>query len=183
MNIYEKLQQARLILQNTELKKSGLNKFAGFNYYELKDFIPEVNKIFLDMKLFSKVTFDNDFAKLEIINIEKPEETILFTSPFVMANVKGAQDIQNLGATQTYQRRYLYLVALEITENDVIDSLDQKEQKKQEVNYYDEVLKIVKSKSLSSDYMTKTIADNFGNDKKLKDLKPFELKKLYEAIK
>ena len=70
MNIYEKLQQARLILQNTELKKSGLNKFAGFNYYELKDFIPEVNKIFLDMKLFSKVTFDNEFVIHDIKVIE-----------------------------------------------------------------------------------------------------------------
>ena len=42
MNIYEKLQTARVELQKTALKKSGVNKFAGFKYFELGDFIPAV---------------------------------------------------------------------------------------------------------------------------------------------
>ena len=43
-------------------------------------------------------------------------------------------EIQNLGAIQTYQRRYLYLTALEIVEDDLVDSipLEKAEQKKQE---------------------------------------------------
>ena len=183
MNIYEKLQNAKVELQEMNIKKSGHNDFSNYDYFELKDFLPEINELFQKIKLCSIVSFNNEYATLEIVNSEKVDEKIVFTSPMKELNLKGANAIQSLGGVETYQRRYLYLVALEITENDVIDSLDQKEQKKQEANYYDEVLKLVRSKSLSSDFMTKTIADNFGNDKKLKDLKPAELKKLYEAIK
>ena len=39
-NIYQKLLNARLVLQDTELKKSGNNKFAGYKYFELGDFLP-----------------------------------------------------------------------------------------------------------------------------------------------
>jgi hypothetical protein len=34
--------EARIRLQSTELKKSGLNKFAGYTYFELGDFIPAI---------------------------------------------------------------------------------------------------------------------------------------------
>ena len=36
--------------------------------------------------------------------------------------MKGAHAIQNLGAVETYQRRYLYLAAFEIVENDGLDA-------------------------------------------------------------
>ena len=38
MNVYSKLQTARVRLQESNLKKSGENKFAGFKYFELGDF-------------------------------------------------------------------------------------------------------------------------------------------------
>jgi hypothetical protein len=38
------------------------------------------------------------------------------------AALKGAHDIQNLGAVESYQRRYLWMTALELTESDPIDS-------------------------------------------------------------
>ena len=37
-NIYTKLMEVRVKFHSLELKKSGLNKFAGFKYYELGDF-------------------------------------------------------------------------------------------------------------------------------------------------
>jgi hypothetical protein len=36
MTVFKKLQAARITLQNTELKKSGKNKFAGYQYFELR---------------------------------------------------------------------------------------------------------------------------------------------------
>lgn len=126
MNIYEKLQQARVILQEKKINKSGQNKFAGYKYYELSDFLPYVNKIMADIKLFPKfdIECENEkfFATMKIIDMEKPEESITFRSPWVEASVKGAQQIQNLGACETYQRRYLYLMALEITDGEMIDA-------------------------------------------------------------
>jgi len=44
--VYTKLMEARLTLQNTALTKSGHNKFAGYKYFELGDFIPAIQKIF-----------------------------------------------------------------------------------------------------------------------------------------
>ena len=128
-NIYIKLQQARVKLQESNLKKSGENKFAGFKYFELGDFLPTINKIFEDLKLCSFINFTKEEAKLVIINAEKVEETIEFTCPVVELSLKGANAIQNLGGTQTYLRRYLYMNALEIVENDEFDATIGKDNK------------------------------------------------------
>jgi hypothetical protein len=122
MNVYEKLQKARIELQSKTMKKSGHNKFAGYQYFELGDFLPEINKLFSELKLCSVVSFGKDLAELKVINIEKPEEVVTFTSPMAEANLKGCHPIQNLGAVETYNRRYLYVTALEIVEHDALDS-------------------------------------------------------------
>ena len=122
MNVYEKLQKARIELQSTKMKKSGHNKFAGYQYFELGDFLPEINKLFKELGLCSTVSFGKELAELKIINIEKPEEVVTFTSPMADANLKGCHPIQNLGAVETYSRRYLYVTALEIVEHDALDS-------------------------------------------------------------
>lgn len=122
MNVYEKLQSARIELQSTKMKKSGHNKFAGYQYFELGDFLPEINKIFSKLGLCSAVSFGKELAELKVINIEKPDEVVTFTSPMADANLKGCHPIQNLGAVETYSRRYLYVTALEIVEHDALDS-------------------------------------------------------------
>jgi hypothetical protein len=122
MNVFEKLQKARIELQSKNLKKSGHNRFAGYQYFELGDFLMEINRLFADLKLCSVVSFGKELAELKIINMEKPEEVITFTSPMAAANLKGCHEIQNLGAVETYSRRYLYVTALEIVEHDAVDS-------------------------------------------------------------
>jgi hypothetical protein len=129
MNIYEKLQTCRVELQKMNLKKSGENKFAGYDYFELCDFLPQVNELFLKYKLFSQVSFTSDIATLTIVDAEKPEDTIIFTSPMASATLKGCHDIQNLGAVESYQRRYLYLTALEIVESDALEPTTGKDDK------------------------------------------------------
>ena len=121
MNIYEKLQQCRVELQGMSLKKSGHNKFSGYDYFELQDFLPAVNNMFAEKKLCSIVSFDSDMAMLTIVNSEAPEEVIHFTSPMSTAELKACHPVQNLGAVQSYERRYLYIAALEITEHDALD--------------------------------------------------------------
>ncbi len=121
MNIYGKLQQCRVDLQNQSLKKTGQNKFAGYEYFELCDFIPAINAMFKDIGLCGVVSYSSDVATLTIVNIEKPEETIIFTSPMSTAALKGCHEVQNLGAVETYLRRYLWTTALEITESDALD--------------------------------------------------------------
>ena len=45
MNIYEKIQLVKEEILESNLKKSGENKFAGFKYYELADFLPTIIKL------------------------------------------------------------------------------------------------------------------------------------------
>ena len=123
MTVYKKLQEARILLQNTKLNKSGKNKFAGFSYFELADFIPQVTEIFNKIGLCGVVSFTNDTAYLTVHETEG-DGFITFTSPLVMAENAKGQAIQSLGSTHTYFRRYLWLMCMEITENDVIDAAD-----------------------------------------------------------
>lgn len=131
MNIYEKLQKCRVELQNMKLKKSGENKFAKFKYFELADFLPAINKLFFENKLFSNFSIIEEVATLQIINCETPEECIFFKSPTASADKIGTP-IQALGAEHTYLRRYLYLNALEITEEDTLDAVIGQNNKKQD---------------------------------------------------
>lgn len=121
MNIYQKLQKSRVLLQEKNLKKSGENKFSNFKYYELADFLPAINKIFEEVGLSSAFNLTEDKAILTIINSEKTDEIQQFTTPIAKVELKGCTEIQAIGACSTYARRYLYMNALEITEADVLD--------------------------------------------------------------
>jgi hypothetical protein len=123
MNIYEKLQDCRLKLSKAELKKSGKNAYTGGSYFELGDFLPKLTEIMNENKLTSVITFDEEMATLTLIDCEKPEDTIVFTSPMRGATLKGTHPIQNLGAVETYSRRYLYTIAFDIVESDTLDKV------------------------------------------------------------
>jgi hypothetical protein len=121
MSVYKKLQQARLALQNTKLSKSGKNKFAGYEYFELGDFLPQIQKICADIGLCGVLSFNTDMAYLTIHDTDG-EGFVTFTSPMSSAALKGCHDVQNLGAVQTYLRRYLWTNAFEIVEHDALDA-------------------------------------------------------------
>jgi hypothetical protein len=121
MNVYKKLMEARITLQNTALNKSGHNKFAGYKYFELGDFIPAIQRIFNDLDLCGMISYTNDMATLTIVDTTDGSK-IEITSPMSSAALKGCHEVQNLGAVQTYIRRYLWVTALEIVEHDAIDS-------------------------------------------------------------
>jgi hypothetical protein len=121
MNVYKKLMQARIDLQNTTLSKSGHNKFAGYKYFELGDFIPAIQNIFNGLGLCGTISYTNDLATLSIVDMTDLSK-IEITSPMSEAALKGCHAVQNLGAVQTYIRRYLWVTALEIVEHDAIDS-------------------------------------------------------------
>ena len=122
MNVYEKLNEARIKLQSANIKKSGNNKFVGYTYYELADILPCINQIAKDLKFTCVISFGTDVAQLEFIDLEKPTEKICFLSPMSKAALRGCHEVQNLGAVETYIKRYLYQNCFEIVENDVLDS-------------------------------------------------------------
>lgn len=127
----------RVSLQNAKLKKSGKNKFAGFDYFELSDFLPKLNELMEAEDVNDRYYIRDGYAVLELV---KGEEVNTYTMPFVLfetpvnikvdsntgetREVKTMQDIQYLGALNTYYKRYLYLNAFGITDGEVIDSMD-----------------------------------------------------------
>lgn len=121
-NVYQKLQKVRTVFLSEPIKKSGKNKFAGYEYFELGDFIPTVHRLFDQAGLIGVVGFNSQEATLTIYNTESPGEMIQFTSPMVFASNPKGQAIQDLGSTHTYMRRYLWLMALEIVEHDAVDA-------------------------------------------------------------
>ena len=114
--------QARLKLQTADLKKSGHNKFAGYKYFELGDFLPTIQEISNEVGICGTVTFYTDIAILTITDMDDATQFIEFKCPMSSAALKGCHDVQNLGAVQTYLRRYLWTNAFEIVEHDAIDS-------------------------------------------------------------
>jgi hypothetical protein len=121
MKVYSKLMEARINLQGTKLNKSGQNKFAGYQYFELGDFLPAVQAIFERVGLCGVVSFTADMATLTITDTEDFSQIVL-TSPMGSAALKGCHEVQNIGAVETYQRRYLWVSAMEIVEHDVLDA-------------------------------------------------------------
>lgn len=131
LNLFQKLQKARVELQEMNLKKSGQNKFAGFSYYELADFLPAINIICNNVGLFTAISFETEYAILKIFDADDMDRFIEFKSPMKEIQQKGCNDIQSLGSVETYSRRYLYLTAFEIVENDFSDAVVGKDEKKQ----------------------------------------------------
>ncbi len=141
-SLNESIIKIRVKLQETNLKKSGKNKFAGFDYFELADFLPTLNKLMLEEGLNDRFSIiqNNDGTMTASLLLIKGEENQVYTMPFVLFDtpvntkvnkdtgeereVKSMQDIQYLGALNTYYKRYLYLNAFGITDGEVIDSMN-----------------------------------------------------------
>ena len=192
-NLNESIIKIRVDLQNSKLKKSGKNKFAGFDYFELADFLPRLNELMLQESINDRFYIKDDYATLEL---QKGEEKQEYTMPFVMfetpltfkkdksgnfiknkdgeyMQVPSMQDIQYLGALNTYYKRYLYLNAFGITDGEIIDSMDNSNLEK---NPVDELKDKIKK------YGTKASAKLKEIGKKLSELNEEELKILLDEL-
>ena len=146
MNIYEKIAEARIRFAQKNVKKTGKNTFAGYNYFQLEEILPAINAIAMELKFLPIFDTTKFVATLTIVDCEKPEDKVTFSCAYARsvkktfiyvkngrelneeildqqgASLKGCHPIQNEGATITYLKRYLYLNAFEISEADVLDA-------------------------------------------------------------
>lgn len=187
MSILKKIAEARVKLQDTKINKSGENKFAKFKYYELADFLPTLNKINLELGICTRFEIIENNACLTVFDIDKQEDNITFTIPYVSSELKGATKIQELGATITYLRRYLFLVAFEITDGEVVDAQPLQEQSKSKVED-----KKPFDKKKAEKCILELVGDNtelLEKEMELKGIKSFseateeQMKMLYKDIK
>lgn len=175
-SLNESIINIRVKLQSAKLKKSGKNKFAGFDYFELADFLPKLNELMLEEGINDRYHIEEGYAILELIKKEEKQEyTIpfkLFETPLTYkkdksgnfiknkegeyVQVPSMQDIQYLGALNTYYKRYLYLNAFGITDGEVIDSMNNNELSNSiEPDYRKELIKYCKEKNIDMNKIAK----------------------------
>ena len=129
MTVYQKLITARGMFLNANVQKSGKNMHMSFKYFELDDIVPIATKIFTEIGLIAIVNFTEHTAVLTIVDVTNPEDRIDFASPFnqiqpILSREGKAvtNEMQALGSSITYMRRYLYMMALDICESDGIEA-------------------------------------------------------------
>ena len=125
MSIFKKLNEARAKFHQIKLKKTGNNNFSGYDYFELGDFLIPALQVFNEVGLCAVISFDKDLAAMRIFDVDAPQlqPPFVITSPMGSAALKGCHEVQNIGAVETYQRRYLWMAALEIVEHDALDAV------------------------------------------------------------
>lgn len=128
-NVYQKLIKAREQFLNADVQKTGKNMHLSFKYFELDDIVPTAIRIFATVGLVPVVNFTTDTATMTIVNTDNPEDTVAFVAPFnqiapIVSNTgkQATNEMQALGSSITYMRRYLYMMALDICESDSIDA-------------------------------------------------------------
>lgn len=129
LNVWQKLLFVRKGFLEANVKKTGINRHLEFKYFELEDIVPTATKLACEYGLLFCTSFTNEEAKMDVIDIENPSSIITFTSPMreidsIESSKTGGKltnAVQNLGSQETYQRRYLYMLALDITEHDTFD--------------------------------------------------------------
>ena len=130
LNVYQKLLAARAKFLEADVQKTGKNMHLSFKYFELDDIVPTATRIFSEVGLIPIVNFTADVATMTIVNTDNPwEETIKFEAPFnqiapIVSNAgkQATNEMQALGSSITYMRRYLYMIALDICESDSFDA-------------------------------------------------------------
>lgn len=130
LNVYQKLLVARVKFLETDVQKTGKNMHLSFKYFELNDIVPVATRIFSEVGLIAIVNFTSDTATMNIVNTDNPwDEGIKFEAPFnqiapIVSNMgkQATNEMQALGSSITYMRRYLYMIALDICESDSIDA-------------------------------------------------------------
>lgn len=177
-NVHKKLQKAKLELTKRDIKKSGKNTYTGFTYFELSDFLPHIVEILESLGLCSVINIGEKMAELAIINNDNPEDKTSVSIPVATASVKGANDMQNLGATQTYLRRYLYMLAFDIVENDISDSLINKDLHQKKVK---EVEKLIEETETNKENFIGW-ANGMWGIKEIKDLNVAQLEQAHQIF-
>ena len=127
-NVYQKLMDARIRFMDAGVKKHGKHMYLKYKYFTLDDIVPVAERIFHDLGLIPMFNFalphegESGNAMLEIRDMTEPEQVLTFNVPMPqMGKMDQITPVQELGANITYLRRYLYMLALDITEVDITD--------------------------------------------------------------
>ena len=169
MNVYEKMSNARLFMQEEGIKKLGKNTFAKYDYYKLADINTVMNKALQKFRLFTQIEVQTQIAILEIINVDNTQEKVMYSMPFIEAEMKSASRIQSWGSSVSYLSRYLILEAFQIGEAEVdVDSTEESvaraEVQPNKSSLKDEVVALCREKAGENRAAVNTIIKKYNNN-------------------
>lgn len=138
-NIYTKIMKVRQEFKNSNIKKSGENKFQNFKYHELSDIVPTAIELCLKYRLYTHIDVgvsiilkNGEYARMKVINIDNLNEKVeyLIKMPSISEDGGFNAKIQDTGKGQTYIRRYLYMLFLDLAIPDEVDRIDNRPKSK-----------------------------------------------------
>ncbi|HQJ59921.1 MAG TPA: ERF family protein, partial [bacterium] len=125
MCIYKKLNRLRMEFLSRGVKKTGYNGYSDYPYFELEDILPIAVPLCNEIGLTTITSFKRNelgvYGIMRIVDIDAPDKFVEIESASGMATLKACHDIQNVGAVETYHRRYLWTALLELTEHDAME--------------------------------------------------------------
>ena len=169
MNVYEKMSNARLFMQEEGIKKLGKNTFAKYDYYKLADINTVMNKALQKFRLFTQIEVQTQIAILEIINVDNTQEKVMYSMPFIEAEMKSASRIQSWGSSVSYLSRYLILEAFQIGEAEVdVDTTEESEARAEvqpnKLSLKEEVVALCREKAGENRAAVNTIIKKYNNN-------------------
>lgn len=154
-NVWQKLAEARRRFIEGGVEKSGVNPSQSYDYFELADIVPRQTAIFAELGLIELDTYckpavvgyvpgkDGDTVPVMseaegvavVVNTDNPAEAVEFRMKWgeveaIISKSSGKavnMPIQRNGSEETYMRRYLKMLVLDIVEADKVDSVDRED--------------------------------------------------------
>lgn len=129
-NLYKKIMGIRKDFSDETIKKTGKNEFQNFSYLELSDFIPTAVRLCEQYGVYTHVNIgsitNQKYATMTVVNVDNTEEKVVYSLQMPCLSNEGAfnNKIQDIGKTETYIRRYLYMLFLDIAIADEVDAVD-----------------------------------------------------------
>lgn len=138
LNLLQKLNLARMDFLKANIKKSGVNRFAGYEYFELGDIVPVAQELFIKYGLFFRPMFYDGRAYALVYDADlgydsNPIDFVFDMSKISIVSNQGKNkmnEAQGVGAEISYYTRYLYYLVLSIVECDYSDAVQGKEDTK-----------------------------------------------------
>ena len=123
MNLYQKVAKIKGEMSSMKFSKTGRNSFTKFNYFQLDDFEPTLEKLCSQYGVVTYFMFALDAARMVVVDADDPNQKIEVDSPVDVSFGKTSSKMQDIGAMQTYARRYLFMSFFGITESDFLDEV------------------------------------------------------------
>jgi hypothetical protein len=174
LNIYQKLNKARQMLCECNLKKTGSMQISNrkYAYFELSDIQPSIVKICNELNLFLSFNFGSETSSLDVIDCEDTSSKITFTQNhenFRINESRHGNYLQALGSKSTYLTRYLLMPAFMISEDDSTELIAQT---KQQSNIISKEQQEANKKALEINKIRAEI-DNILNERNITDKKEY----------